>query len=320
MKIIFTFFCLICINLSFAQVTADFENFDLPSESFLNNAADGVFSSGPVFLPNDYNAEFDFWGGWSISTTTNANTPGIQNQYSAITGAGFNGSATYAVTYAFSAQIIGLNEDFRGGVVEGMYVTNSTYAALSMQNGDAFSKQFGGVSGNDPDFFLLTIRGYLDGILSDTSVQFYLADYTFSDNSQDYIIDEWTFLDLSALGPVDSLSCSLSSSDVGDFGMNTPAYFCIDNVIVSQPVSASFESIGFEIEVFPNPATDFLRVRYDIKESATFSLIDLSGRIALDGILMESDSRLELRGIQSGVYILQLNTANGTASKKVIVH
>ena len=38
-------------------------------------------------------------------------------------------------------------------------LTNTTFAALSMRDGDAFAKQFGGVSGDDPDWFLLTIDG-----------------------------------------------------------------------------------------------------------------------------------------------------------------
>ena len=41
-----------------------------------------------------------------------------------------------------------------------MLVTNTTFAFLSMQNGDEFAKQFGGDDGNDPDFFKVTFRGF----------------------------------------------------------------------------------------------------------------------------------------------------------------
>jgi hypothetical protein len=60
-------------------------------------------------------------------------------------------------------------------------------------------------------------------------VEFYLADFRFADNSQDYILDSWGFVDLSALGTVDFLEFDLSSSDNGAFGMNTPGYFALDN-------------------------------------------------------------------------------------------
>ena len=61
----------------------------------------------------------------------------------------------------------------------------------------------------------------------------YLADYRFADNSLDYILDTWTFVDLKPLGEVATLEFALSSSDTGDFGMNTPAYFCLDTLITS---------------------------------------------------------------------------------------
>ena len=44
-----------------------------------------------------------------------------------------------------------------------------------------------------------------------------------------YIINDWRYVDLSGLGKVSKLSFALSSTDNGDWGMNTPAYFCFDN-------------------------------------------------------------------------------------------
>ena len=44
-----------------------------------------------------------------------------------------------------------------------------------------------------------------------------LADYRFEDNSQDYIVDTWEFIDVSAtsLNAADTIAFVLSSSDVG---------------------------------------------------------------------------------------------------------
>ena len=108
--------------------------------------------------------------------------------------------------------IINLTGAAANNTVTGMHITNTTYAANSMRDGDAFSKQFGGASGNDQDWFLLTIKGYTAGNETTDSVNFYLADYRFADNSQDYIIKDWQWVDLTSLGNVDSLSFSLNSS------------------------------------------------------------------------------------------------------------
>ena len=125
-------------------------------------------------------------------------------------------------------------------IVEGGYFTNTTYAALSMLQGDAFSKKFGGASGNDPDWFVLNITGH-NGQTTTGQVDFHLADYRFSDNSQDFILDQWTWVDLSSLGAVTDLSFSFDSSDVGSFGVNTPVYFALDHLTVQtipEPTSA----------------------------------------------------------------------------------
>jgi hypothetical protein len=99
-------------------------------------------------------------------------------------------------------------------VPQSIWITNSTYAALTMKYGNSFSKIFGGVSGNDPDWLRLDIIGYNNSSITDT-VHFYLADYRFTDNVQDYIIKEWTEVDLSSLGQVSKLDFVLASSDTG---------------------------------------------------------------------------------------------------------
>ena len=52
-------------------------------------------------------------------------------------------------------------------------------------------------------------------------------------NAQDFILSQWTTMDLSPLGSPTRLAFSLSSSDNGPFGMNTPAYFALDNLAVT---------------------------------------------------------------------------------------
>lgn len=307
MKVFFTSLIISLTWIAGAQTTVTFENFGLPVDSFLNDAgAAGGFESGPLFLPNDYNPEFDAWEGWAISTTTDTLTPGFMNQYSAIAGGGAEGSDTYALTFVSGASVLQLKDEAAGSIVEGMYLTNSTYAFYSMLDGDAFAKRFGGETGDDPDFFLLTIRKYFDGELSTDSVDFYLADYRFEDNSRDYIIDEWTFVDLSTLGPVDSLLFTLSSSDVGQFGMNTPAYFCIDNVSLAGPTGnrvVLIEETPFEL--FPNPAVDRLVIDWPKSAAAQVRVLDAKGRVVRNQSLQNGRNTVDVQPLPPGMYWLQ---------------
>lgn len=195
-----------------------------------SDASGGFASQGIQFL-NNYDSVYGSWNDWSYSNTTDATTAGITNQYSAYTGGAHSGSnyGVYYVPWTPTPTVTAAAPS----TFQGMYVTNTTYAALSMLNGDPFAKKFGGASGNDQDWFLLTITGKDTNGAATGSVDFYLADYRFSNNASDYIIDDWTFVDLIPLGNnVKGLEFSISSSDVGQWGMNTPAFFAMDSLTV----------------------------------------------------------------------------------------
>ena len=105
-----------------------------------------------------------------------------------------------------------------------------------MRDGDSFAKKFGGVSGNDEDFFKLTLTGFEDINLiggSTGALDIFLADYRFSDNSKDYILDSWSHFDLTDLGSARSIGFSFTTTDNGDFGANTPLFVAIDNLTYS---------------------------------------------------------------------------------------
>ena len=226
----------------------DFEDLPLEPESFYNGADEaGGFASGGAFFNNtftDFGGGFTSWSGWSYSNITDNTTPGFMNQYSAIPGTGADGSSNYAVAFTFDPGDSAINMP-ASTIPQSMLITNTTYAYLAMLNGSQFSKVFGGEKGDDPDFFLLTITG-LDSIGGTTgTIDFYLADYRFEDNGVDYLVDSWTEVDLTSLDGAATLSFGLTSSDVGQFGMNTPAYFAIDNLhVVPEPTTIALLVLG----------------------------------------------------------------------------
>ncbi len=195
----------------------------------------GGFDLGQAFFPNEYVQEFGgYWAsGWVISGRTDSVSSGFENLLSAKPGHGQGESLQYAVGQQGS--VIHLQDIARGSIVQGLWLTNTTYAHNSMRDGDMFAKAFGGEDGTDPDFFRLSVSGYLNGAPTADSISVYLADYQFEEDSLDYILDDWTFVDLQGLGPVDSLVFTMASSDVGDFGINTPTFFAIDQLILTDP-------------------------------------------------------------------------------------
>lgn len=238
-KINLLFFLLITIFMN-AQTTSNFENVVLQPESFYNGSdLAGGFSSGNALFFNDYDTAWASWSGFACSNITDTVTSGFQNQYSAITGKGVNGSSNYAVGVDYGSATVTLSGISAGKMLRGVYVTNATYAYRSMLDGDFFAKKFGGATGSDPDWFKLKVTGSLNGVPSTKEVEFYLADYRYADNDSDFVVSTWQWLDLEPLGNVDQIQFLLSSSDTGQFGMNTPAYFCIDNLTSSDLVNTS---------------------------------------------------------------------------------
>jgi hypothetical protein len=242
---------------------ADFEDKELDPNSYWNGSdGSGGYNSSVAYFPNNYNFDYDYFQGWAYSNMANDTTQGYSNQYSAITAAGFDttssGGPNYGLTYVSGNSKVKFTDSI-SRKVKGIYVTNSTYAALSMKYGDGYAKEFGGPDGTDPDWFKLSIWGYKNGSETDT-IDFYLADYRFDNHLKDYIVETWQWIDLSNLGEVDSLGFGLSSSDVSQYGINTPAYFCVDNLYM-----------GNMSPKVVNPLSDVT-----IKENAADTTIDLS--------------------------------------------
>jgi len=216
------------------RVYSTFETFRLPIDSF-NNGSDStnaIFEHFGRFFPNSYNPQWGSWSGWALSTMRDSATPGLTNQFSAITGSGVGFSRTYAI--ANGSPYVKLDEP---QVIEGAYFTNTTYTYLDIKNGSGFSKKFGGDDGNDPDFFKLIIKIYLDGDLK-KETELMLADYTFEDNRKDYIVNNWqyvSFNDLNMPFLLDSIAFSFEGSDTGEFGLNTPKYFAMDDFNAYNP-------------------------------------------------------------------------------------
>jgi len=223
-----------------AAEVADFDDLVLGPESAWNGSADpsaGGFTTGPAWFNNFYTIDafsgWAFWGGWAYSNITDNVTPDYTNQFSAIPGAAQSG-ANYGIAFLDTFYGVTPTVTFSAPTaVEQAWVTNTTYAYFDMLNGSSFSKKFGGADGTDEDWFLLTITGKTAGGGTTGPVEFYLADFRFADDSQDYILDAWTPVDLTGLGAVTSLAFTLSSSDTGTWGMNTPAYFALDTLTVA---------------------------------------------------------------------------------------
>lgn len=200
----------------------DFESVTIPDTGFINNLE---YQEKGVRFSNNYSESTygAYWEGFSYSQLTDRATPGLINQYSVFASSGANQSEKFAVAFASYESPTHFQFISDGSYkVKSIMVNNSTYAALSIKDGDSYSKQF-----ENGDWFKVIFTGYNTAGEAGKTVECYLADYR---NGKTYICNTWTKVDLESLGNVNKITITFDSSDKGEFGVNTPQYVCIDDL------------------------------------------------------------------------------------------
>lgn len=313
MKKIYIAIAVLTANISYSQ-TVDFESLNIPTQSAWDGSDlsgtpnqdstlyDSTFVFSGLEMTNQWSLQFGapgyLSGGWAFSNETDDTTQSLNGAYHSYAGGGANGSSNYAVTYVGTGQIIQL-ENNAEATFTSIDITNNNFAAHSMINGDNIAKKFGGATGNDEDWFLLDIIGYnANGDAIDT-IKFYLADYRFSDNSQDYIVKDWTSVDLSSLGPVNKIRFEQSSSDNTGGYMNTPSYVAIDNI------SFGFTSVNEisenNFKVYPNPSNGIISFEHPL-EGGQLSIYNMNGQLMFSSLNNETLKTIDLSFLEQGIY------------------
>ncbi|MGN0032469.1 MAG: DUF4465 domain-containing protein [Candidatus Limimorpha sp.] len=295
------------------MATATFEDVPLNANGIWEpQCGYNTMVSGSWLFTNYYDPTF--WGGFTASNHTNINVSGIDAQYTAVTGSGNNGSEKYAVAYTYGSETKVYAADGGEHEVSGCFVTNNLWTYQAVTEGDFMTTPFGGESGNDPDYlYIYAVGRNGENIVTDT-VTFYLADFRSDDNSADYVINTWEWFDLSGLGAVSSISFGLESSKYNEWGMLTPAYFCLDDFYVNDTTSV-LESVENTVKMYPNPARDFVIIEsfYDFD---SYKIIDIHGKIVDKNNL--SSPRINVADLKSGLYLIVFEGRYGDKTATLI--
>ncbi len=276
------------------QTIFDFESLVMPDTGFWNGSDTSVYQGGygdgNVFFYNSYNAAWDAWSGFAFSNWTDTTTEGFANQWSTYAGQAFSGE-NFGLAYIPSDwnnnyQLIPVKCEFSSPQYPvSIAVTNTTYTALAIKNGTNFSQPF-----EDGDYYVVKIYGYYQGEVTDSVVHF-LADYR---DGNTFVQKDWQVINLTSLGLTDSLKFTVFSTDTGQYGTNTPAYFCFDDFVYSSEEPSVVASAN-QVRIYPNPAADFI---YTTLKANKIEIFDLTGKKVLEG----NGSFLDISGLNPGVY------------------
>ena len=334
-KIITRITLIYCLAVSFntnAQITENFDGstFSLTPNSYYKNTTvdDWQVSSLPSFATFRYHWDTAYGGYWqSGSAYTNVKDTSngtYTNLYGSITNGAFNGN--YYVTSQDKA-IIKMNSNALS--LSGFFVTNTTFAYKTIKNGNSIARKFGDTTGTHsglpqgtyPDWFKIIVRPYRGGVLLTDSVEHYLADYRAAGTANDFIQKNWQYVFCANLPISDSILITLKSSDTGIYGMNTPGFFCMDNISVVNTVGLHELENVMNISAFPNPTSENMSLQYVAKAetNVTIRIFDIFGKEVLNiqtqTELGSGSITLETSTLTAGVYFIEVK--EGSVAKKI---
>lgn len=179
----------------------------------------------------------------------------------------------------------------------GCYVCNNPYVYYAIEKGNPYSTKF-----EQGDWFKLVAHGIDEQGTETGTVEYYLADYR-SENADDWKLnDTWEWVDLSELGQIASIYFTMESSDTGDYGINTPTYFCLDKLTVSTEPSSVEESVAAQMKVYYDRSNGAVRVESaQLVEAAVYNM---SGTLVMKQ-LVEGSGAIDMSAYPAGVYIVR---------------
>lgn len=203
-------------------------NPDMLTESFETLTTleyDFGFENSVVKCEYFYNEEYQYWGGFAVSKVfdTNAANGKFENQYAVYNASAASGAKF--LLYYYDSYSEPCDMVFKQGVMLNsvkLNLSTYTYASITDEDINTFARKF--VEGD----YLKVIFTPLDKFERPVGegVECYVVDYR---GGKRFVADNWqTFpLGISVEG---SVRLTIETSDVGDYGANTPLYICLDDL------------------------------------------------------------------------------------------
>lgn len=227
----------VTVSSADGQTASTFRNVEVRGEHVVASFEDNSIADGTNLFPAEETGRFysgsyafdygampglNFWYGFTPSNETDNAFESLGHQFRSAPGGAFDGN-NFIVAYP-QGQSISVTNSADGIVIPGVYLTNSAYAYASMHDGDGYAQPF-----DQGSWFKITITGTrADG--SSSSIDYYLGDYRSENEADRYISNRWEWVDLRSLGAVTTLGFTFDGSDRSTYGLNTPAYVCIDRL------------------------------------------------------------------------------------------
>lgn len=183
------------------------------------------YASDVVECEYFYNEEYQYWGGFAVSKCfeTDAAKGVFENQYSAFNTKAADGAwflLYYYDSYSEPCDLIFKKSVMLNSVK--LNLTTYTYASITDEDINTFARKF------EEGDYLKVVFTPLDSSEAPVGegVECYVVDYR---DGNRFIADDWQTFPLGFVAD-GNVRVTIETSDVGEYGANTPLYICIDSL------------------------------------------------------------------------------------------
>ncbi len=185
------------------------------------------YESDDLKFEHFYNEEYAYWGGFAQSNVKDSNAANglFANQYAVYNDSAASGDSFmiyYYDSYNEPCDIV-LNRALSLSDVK-LNLTTYTYASITDEAINDFARAF-----IDGDYLKVVFTPLLDAetVVADKAVECYVVDYR--DNKREATTD-WKRYDLLFDAEYYGVRVTIETTDVGDYGANTPLYIAMDDL------------------------------------------------------------------------------------------
>ncbi|MBO5902061.1 MAG: DUF4465 domain-containing protein [Alistipes sp.] len=183
------------------------------------------YASDVVECEYFYNEEYQYWGGFAVSKCfeTDAAKGVFENQYSAFNTKAADGAwflLYYYDSYSEPCDLIFKKSVMLNSVK--LNLTTYTYASITDEDINTFARKF------EEGDYLKVVFTPLDSSESPAGegVECYVVDYR---DGKRFVADDWQTFPLGFVA-YGNVRVTIETSDVGEYGANTPLYICLDSL------------------------------------------------------------------------------------------
>lgn len=292
----------ITLDLTKATTTLEFDTANGSWTDTFNEDVESIESQVFSFVHSAM-SEYNTWWGFTASNAANNAQPSsyLSFQWSNMAAGGVSideqGNVTadatvpYLVGYYgefFSARPTDMVfNDGNNYEPQGVYVNLTSYPYYVMIEGDSFTRAFA-----NGDNLNLIIHGVAPDE-SEKEVTVNLCSYS---NGDITINRGWKYVDLTSLGTVNELYFTMTSTDTGEWGINTPTYFALDKLSVKPAANDAIVSVSATATT----------LKYDrAAKQVTFGGTDFAvlQNVVGQTIMTSTSGTMDISALPAGVYI-----------------